>query len=429
MRPIWQLGPGRVFASVFAYTFGVGLFIQWVLLPVLLPDLHAGHGLFKGHDWVWFHEEACVLAHRIREQGWGSWSLRPYGNAPIGVAAAVYAVTGLCQPWLLMPLNAALFGFAATLLFVMFRLLAAPREAALATGPFVLFPSAAMIYGQIHKDVWSIAGVLAVLFVWACLSARRQPSRWQSAGLVLLTGCGAASAWFVRPYLAVVLCGVSLPSTAILAACGVRSVFRRAGSRPSGSWWAAVGLSQLVLLAFSLLLVRGVPFAPAAPQAPPPPTAGGGILEKLVQALAAARRAYAAGYPEAGSNIDVQVTFTDAWDVVGYAPRALLVGLLAPFPSMWTVPGKSPGGAITRRLAGLETAVGYVLFPGLLLLWARSPGTMATMVAACSSFLIVHALVVTNVGALYRLRYGCWHVLVGLGLIGWRHVLQRPRRR
>jgi hypothetical protein len=477
----WQrLGSARwVFALVFLYALGVGIALQTLVLPVLLPQLHAGHGLLKGHDWVWFHEEAARLAERIGEEGWAAWSLRPQGNAPIGIAAAAYALTGVHEPWVLLPLNAALFALGATMLFSIFRLLAPPRQAALAVSPFVLFPSAAMIYAQIHKDVWAIAGVLAVLFVWAWLSARMRPRVWRGIGMVAVTALGATLAWVVRAYLVVVLWGVALPVASALAVVGVWRARYGRGHGPSAAWWTAMGLSLAVLYGFTRL-AGGVPFAPPGPgaaevatgfpgpaqvsgagspgatAAPPPVAIGSGtpspsapspqstaplgpmcragswaekllrpardLEDRLLRALAEARRRWAQGYPEAGSNVDVEVSFRSTGDVVAYLPRALQIGLLAPFPNMWFARGKMPGGSITRPLAGLETLVAYLLLPGLALLLARGSSNAVTVMAVlvlCTGALAIHGLVVTNVGAIYRLRYGFWQTLVGLGLLGW----------
>ena len=86
--------PIDIFFLVFSWSLLAGIFIQWVVLPAM-PGLYAGHGLMKGGDWVWFHNEATKLAEVMRRHGWQAWELRPYGNAPIGIAAAVYFLAGI----------------------------------------------------------------------------------------------------------------------------------------------------------------------------------------------------------------------------------------------------------------------------------------------------------------------------------------------
>lgn len=113
--------PLRVFLFVFAWSLFSGLLLQWVVLP-LMPNLHAGNGLLKGGDWVRFHLDAIELAEQIKIQGWQTWELRPKGNAPSGIAAAVYALSGVSLPWLLMPLNAFIFALGAVFMYGIFRL-------------------------------------------------------------------------------------------------------------------------------------------------------------------------------------------------------------------------------------------------------------------------------------------------------------------
>lgn len=118
-----------VFALVFAYALSVGSLIQWVVLPVLIPGIHAGNGLMAGGDWGVFHHEADSMAQRIQQAGWSAWELRPDGNAPIGIAAVAYAVTGIHQPSVLLPINALLFALGAACLFLTFSSIAPARLA------------------------------------------------------------------------------------------------------------------------------------------------------------------------------------------------------------------------------------------------------------------------------------------------------------
>ena len=48
-------------------------------------------------------------------------------------------------------------------------------------------------------------------------------------------------------------------------------------------------------------------------------------------------------YPDAGSNIDSDVQFSNAVDVIAYLPRALEIGIFSPFPNYWFSDGKIYG--------------------------------------------------------------------------------------
>lgn len=408
-----------VFASVFVYALSVGLLIQWVVLPVLLPGIHAGNGLLAGGDWVVFHHEASSMAQRIQQAGWPAWELRPGGNSPIGIAAVAYAITGIHQPWVLLPINALLFALGAACLFLMFSSIAPPRLAVIACLPYIVFPSAAMLYGQIHKDVYSIAGSALIILVWVRFAARDTPALGGAAGRILATAFGAFLIWLVRPYLLKVELLASISVVLILAAQAIS--IRTGSDRRSARWWFGVFASLGILIA-----VANIPSGGASGEGvmTMPWQCSGkeyGVISNLVCRLDQTRLGFA-GQRHAGSNVDTEVSFRSLSDVVEYVPRALQIGLFAPFPEMWSGQGVMPGAGMMRRIAGAEMTVAYILLAGIGL-WLISsrgmPGGGWLIILQVAIPILVLALVVCNVGALYRMRYGYWQILLGLGGVGW----------
>jgi hypothetical protein len=147
----------------------------------------------------------------------------------------------------------------------------------------------------------------------------------------------------------------------------------------------------------------------------------------LVQQIEARRRAFPLRVDEEGnvikvtdgSNIDTDVTLRTVGDLVRYVPRALVVGLFSPFPNMWWKAGRQVGQG-GRWLSGFETLLTYVIeCLALFGLW-RGRRKLAAW------FLFIFAglgalslgIVVNNIGALYRLRYPFWVLLVILGAGG-----------
>jgi len=111
-------------------------------------------------------------------------------------------------------------------------------------------------------------------------------------------------------------------------------------------------------------------------------------------------------YPNSSSNIDSSVQLTSLADVIGYLPRAAAIGFFAPFPNMWLASGKQVGSA-GRMLSGVESVAMYAV-EGLALvgLWkGRRRFSLWLLVLTAASGVIALGLVVVNVGALYRLRY------------------------
>lgn len=399
-----------VFFLVFSVSLITGLLLQFVVLPAL-PSLHAGNGLLKGGDWVRFHHEAVELVSLMGGHGWHVWELRPQGNAPIGIAAAAYFITGISKPWVLLPINAAIFALAAVTLFEIFKFFTTKHIALIATLPFVLFPSSVMIYGQIHKDVFSIAGTLLITYVWVRFAQHTQPDWRSSMGRVLLTMIGCSLVWIVRPYL---LHSLMLASTLIILLLGIITDRGR-----GGEWWWGIMLCLVVQVGYSILPTGIItPITPIAPTTSTTST----YLGRAVENLNAARVGFAEAAPQAGSNIDTAVHFGSLANVVSYVPRALQVGLFAPFPSNWVSDGVSPGSGIMRFISGFEMAVSYMLFIGvILLLFGLKDHWPALLVIILMVMVlsVLLALVVCNVGTLYRMRYGSWHLLHGLGVLGW----------
>ncbi|MDX6304347.1 MAG: hypothetical protein QOI77_1316, partial [Blastocatellia bacterium] len=122
---------------------------------------------------------------------------------------------------------------------------------------------------------------------------------------------------------------------------------------------------------------------------------------------------------DAGSDIDREVQFNSAADILRHIPRALAVGFFAPFPNMWLGAGRQVGGG-GRRLAGFETLLSYVIeCLALFGLWRARRNLSAWLL-----FLVITlgamslGLVVGNIGALYRLRYPFWVLLIVVGASG-----------
>jgi putative peptidoglycan lipid II flippase len=128
----------------------------------------------------------------------------------------------------------------------------------------------------------------------------------------------------------------------------------------------------------------------------------------------------------AGSDLDTGVSLKRPIDILRQVPRAAVVGFFAPFPNMWFRSGKQVG-ASGRVISGVETLLTYgIECLALLGLWSR-PEQLSVWLL----FLVVTlgtvavGLVVVNIGALYRLRYPFWTILIVLGAGGADYLLRR----
>lgn len=423
----------------FSYAALSALFLQWVVLPFWLPALHAGNGLLLGGDWVGFHKIGVALSQKIHAQGWAAWQLSPYGHPPAGMAAAFYALT-VPEPYVLIPLNAALHATAGTVLMQMVRLLGNDDGIAFCAAlPFVFFPSAMAWYAQIQKDGFYFAGAFLCLYGWVLL-ARVQT--WCSGWRAVLTGLfwlgvGLILMGSVRTYAFQLMQGMG----AIFAA-GLTLLFVARGAKRVLPWktciFAIVALGAIPLaLKFAPVETRGTAEVPQlnaqtdgfswhgadfAKERWRPTEGLPRFIENSFLRIAVLRNGYfvTPGYDAAGSMTDRKRELLSATDFISYFPRAIQLGLFAPFPSDWVNTGHSSGGTIMRRVAGVEMVGVY--FALLFLPYALWRWRFKVELWLCASFggilLLIYSYATPNIGSLYRLRYGFLMLLVTLGVAG-----------
>jgi len=454
-----KVKPGRVpycrlWLAFFLFTLALGLFVQLVFLPRVFPQWHAGDGLLTGGDWITYHEMALSLSNRIRSEGWQAWSLRPDGQAPAGIAAAIYTVVAP-KPWTLLPVNAALHATAAIALLAIVRLfLPSWRRATWCVLPFFLFPSSALWTTQILKDSYSIPGFLLFLCGWLTLertSGQRGAGRALAASLGTLV-VGVALVWIVRPYMLKLMAGVAVLPALLQTGAWVARRKTSVRHRLRGTlvvlllWGVVFCLFICPALGAKDLLERSPRSTVPAPQdqgitSETDPLSSPTILwkdtpwlpdflESFFYTLATIRLRSTTLYPHAASNIDVDVEFQDVYDVFAYLPRALHIAFFSPFPNHWTGQGTSAVTTLMRRISAGEMLVVYAalcFLPIALWRWCRNVGAW-TLFLMCAGLMVAFALSVANIGAVYRVRYPFSMTLVAVAIAGAVDLSGRLRR-
>ena len=120
-----------------------------------------------------------------------------------------------------------------------------------------------------------------------------------------------------------------------------------------------------------------------------------------------------------GSDLNDDVRFAKVTDIIRYLPRAVLVGYFAPFPNMWLTMGKQVGLS-GRVLSGGESILTYLIeCLAVIGLWHRRR-SLATwfLFLSASAGIVTLGLIVSNIGAMYRLRYPFWILMVIVGAGG-----------
>jgi len=124
-------------------------------------------------------------------------------------------------------------------------------------------------------------------------------------------------------------------------------------------------------------------------------------------------------YKNTGSNIDVEKHLTSVTDFFKYTPRALQIGLFAPFPTDWFGDFKSAQGINSvRYIIAIEMLISYICllaFPFLIFRLWRNPFLYITFFFSLGMILL-YAFATPNIGTLYRLRYGFIMPLITISL-------------
>jgi putative peptidoglycan lipid II flippase len=453
-NPLKYIAP-VLWVVFFCYATCAALIFQKLLLP-LVPSLHAGGGLLS-NDAAYFDSLAWNIAQWIQLHGWRSFE-------PFVVSAHVTAISILYMifghdPTLIVPVNAAVHATGGLLIFLVTRELSGKEPIGayagiVASGLFILFPSALNWYGQLHKDGYAIVGTLLILLT--LLKAVRRPTAVSSwIALVTCYVAGVMIVASVRPYnLKILLFILSGAWLAILVAAALRRQLRRSvalllfflmGMAVLGGAETLIQTEKAKQVELGIQnAVRGIQDSPFIHTAFRFTAEESYVnlpidnwqwqkaswlpdrIENIIE-LAARMRAGLIDYGlrvKAKSLIDPDIAPRNITKVVCYLPRGLQVGMFAPFPSSWLA-----NISISRMVAAGEMFIYYLCIPGILfLLWYnRSPAVLLSLYFS-SFFLLVQGFTIANLGTLYRLRYGFLFILLLMGVLGWFTWLDRSGR-
>jgi hypothetical protein len=116
---------------------------------------------------------------------------------------------------------------------------------------------------------------------------------------------------------------------------------------------------------------------------------------------------------KAGSMIDPDISFSNRVDVIKYIPRALEIGYLSPFPTMWFTAGYNVG-LIGRLVGGVETSLTYMIeVLACVFIWRRRRHLDTWLLFLMTTIgVLALGMVVVNLGTLYRMRYPFWILMV-----------------
>ena len=377
-----------------------------------------GTGLTFAIDGTSYQRVASDLAHEWQSNGFTAWlnAKVPLHSRLHSLAFATFGRLSGHNILAAEPLN--LFYYLAILICIYFL----GREVFNAQTGFVaativaVWPSFLFYSTQLLRDPLSIACLLVLMLLLVLLVSREFSAR---VGIAIgIAGALLATLfWMARGNMwNVVLIAIAVTLVIIIG----RMI--RAKQFITGNV-----LAMLIVIAAALLVptrlesttLPGVrpPLTPLAIPTASQPAAREGVWSTAIKQIST-RRAGFRFYNSRASDIDADVQFSGAGDVARFIPRALVIGFFAPFPKMWAQSGNN--GLATRIVSGIETLVMYFLYVAVgLCVWReRCNGKMWLLFLVATMGILALGLVVVNAGALYRLRYVFWILLIILGSRG-----------
>jgi 4-amino-4-deoxy-L-arabinose transferase-like glycosyltransferase len=284
------------------------------------------------------------------------------------------------------------------------------RTGFIAAAIVALWPSCLVYSTQLVRDPLSIACLLGLMLVLVLLLSRT--FSWLRGIAAGFAGSGLATLFWVSRGN---MWNVVLVAIAIALVLFVLRMIREK------RFLTGNAIVILLIITTALLVpprlesttLPGVrpPLTPLAIPTAAQPAARDGVWATAIKQIST-RRAGFRFYHVHASDIDPEVHFSSTGEIVRFIPRALVIGFFAPFPRMWVEAGSF--GHATRILSGLETLAMYFLYVAAAwCLWRerRNPKMWLLFLVATIGMLAL-GLVVVNAGALFRLRYACWILMI-----------------
>jgi len=382
----------------------------------LLPNIfdENGIGLTFAIDGTSYQRIASDLANQWQSNGFSGWldAKAPLHSRLHSLSFATFGKLLGHNILAAEPLN--LFYYLAILICIYFL----GREVFNAQTGFIaatiagVWPSFLVHSTQLIRDPLSIACLLALMLVLVLVLSREVA--WLKGILIGTAGALLATLfWLARGN----MWNVVLVAVAITLAM---LIFRMIREKRFMTGNAAV---MLFVMAAALLVptrLESTTLPGVRPPATPLaiPTASQPASREVVWIAAlrelSSRRAGFRSYKSRASDIDPDVQFSSVGQIVRFIPRALLIGFFAPFPKMWVQAGSF--GLAMRMLSGVETLAMYFLYvaAGLCVWRERRNRKMWLLFLVATIGMLALGLVVVNAGALFRLRYVFWILMIVL---------------
>lgn len=312
------------------------------------------------------------------------------------------------------PLNLLYYLSVLTFVYLISKELFGSSTGLLAAGLVGVWPTFLLHTTQLIRDSLSICLMLGL--IWILLISIQRYLDWKRTGLAALHSLALIVViWVIRGnFWNVILAAIAITLILVL----IRMVTSKELLIPNLALVIFILLSALILPPrIDSSTTRGTRAPTAVIAVNARSESSNSMWTRLVTQIRARRGGFSV-YDAKASNIDDEIQFNDATDIVRFLPRATVIGFFAPFPRMWFESGST--GRTGRLIAGAETFLMYLLYiPALFCLWRERKKLGVWLLSLTSAIgVIALGLVVVNAGALFRLRYVFWILIVTLAVEG-----------
>jgi 4-amino-4-deoxy-L-arabinose transferase-like glycosyltransferase len=393
-----------------ALTTGIFLIGHFQLLPGTFDQ--NGIGLTFAIDGTSYKQVATLLVDEWQANGFLAWlqAKAPLHSHLYSLSFALFGRVLGHNILAAEPLNVFYYLGILICIYILGREIFNARTGLLAASIAGVWPSFLLHSTQLTRDSLAILCFLALMVVLTFLLSREFMLR-KAIGIGIGGALLVTLFWVVRGNMWNVVLVAILITMAMLLYRMLREKKLMTGN----------ALVMLLIITAALLVparlesttLPGVrpPTTPLAIPSASQPALPEGVWTRAIKQIAE-RRAGFRFYRAHGSNIDGDVRFNGAGDMLRYIPRAAVIGFFAPFPKMWVQPGNF--GIAGRLLSGMETLTMYFLYvAAAFCLWQERRNLKVwLLILVAATGIVALGLVVVNAGALYRLRYVFWMLLI-----------------
>jgi hypothetical protein len=386
-----------------ALTTAIFLIGHFRLLPNTFNE--NGIGITFAIDGKTYNQVAIDLVDAWKANGFAAW-LQTKAPLHSRLHSLSFMIFGRVLGYNILgsePLN--LFYFLAILSCIYFlgREVFDAQTGLLAAAIVGVWPTFLLHSTQLIRDPLSILCLLALMLVLTILVGRE--FAWREGILSGVTGVVLVTVfWLARGNMwNVVIIAVAITMVMVV----IRMI--RARKFVKGNAFA------MLLIVAALVFVPSRLESTSLPGVRPPVTTT--TIPSTIKQMSG-RRAGFRSYTSQATNIDEDVQFAGTSDVVRYLPRAFVIGVFAPFPNMWIETGSF--GRAPRLASGIEMLAMYFVYlaAGLCAWRERRNMKMWLVFLVATIGMLALGLVVVNAGALFRIRYVFWMMLIVLAARG-----------